>query len=168
MLMLVNTKAKSTTVVKQTPYVGIYFNLFHRKATSRLCFFLDSLRWPREIYCFAVQCFWCCTRTQTHVRRPPDQNITINWGSKWFTSNALKWATWKFERRMEAFPLFPFGFLLHRLTYTTASYIVICDRNWNEYGLLISTKYAKYHWNLYRLLQFYLSHEGITLCCLNK
>ena len=49
MLMLVSTKAKSTTVVKQTPYVGIYFNLFHRKATSRLCFFLDSLRWPREI-----------------------------------------------------------------------------------------------------------------------
>ena len=60
----------------------------------------------------------CCTRTQTHVRRPPDQNITINWGSKWFTSNALKWAFWKFDRRMEAFP---FGFLLHRLTYTTVS-----------------------------------------------
>ena len=49
MLMLVNTKAKATTVVKQTTYVGIYFNLFHRKATIRLCFFLDSLRWPRKI-----------------------------------------------------------------------------------------------------------------------
>ena len=69
--------------------------------------------------CFAFQCFWCCTRTQTHERRPPDQNITINWGSKRFTSNALKWAIWKFDRRMEAFP---FGFLLHRLTDTTASY----------------------------------------------
>ena len=49
MLMLVNTKAKATTVVKQTTYVGLYSNLFHRKATVHLCFFLDSLRWPPKI-----------------------------------------------------------------------------------------------------------------------
>ena len=39
MLTLVNTKAKATTVVKQTTYVGIYFNLFHRKAAIRLASF---------------------------------------------------------------------------------------------------------------------------------
>ena len=49
MLMLLNTKAKATTVVKQTTYVRIYSNLFHLKATIHLCFFLDSRRWPRKI-----------------------------------------------------------------------------------------------------------------------
>ena len=124
MLMLVNTKAKATTVVKQTTYVGIYSNLFHRKATGCSPLLLSRFSSVASKNCFAFQSFWCCTRTQTHVRRPPDQNITINWGSRRFiiTSNALKWAIRKFDQRMEAFSLFSFGFLPHRLTYTTASY----------------------------------------------